>query len=129
VVSESCRLAGPFLPSMKEKTLGDVHKTKLDDILTDIEFALKKSMGDYAYIIGVNKKDHIEILFEDIHEKDLKLKAFMSTFCENPIVTKYKLRRDLDNWGIIENKYILFTVIPPWVGGFSISATTISIQN
>ena len=129
MVSESCRLAGPFLPSMKEKTLGDVHKTKLDDILTDIEFALKKSMGDYAYIIGVNKKDHIEILFEDIHEKDLKLKAFMSTFCENPIVTKYKLRRDLDNWGIIANKYILFTVIPPWVGGFSISATTISIQN
>jgi hypothetical protein len=81
IVSEAVRLAGPFLPSMQEKTLVDVHKTKLDDILTDVEFALKKTMGDYAYIIGVNKKDHIEILFEDIHDKDLKLKAFMSTFC------------------------------------------------
>lgn len=73
-------------------------------------------MGDYAYIIGVNKKDSIEILFEDIHERDLKLKAFMSNFCENEVMTKYKLRRDLENWGILENKYILFTVIPPWVG-------------
>jgi hypothetical protein len=73
-------------------------------------------MGDYAYIIAVDKKDHIEILFEDIHERDLKLKAFMSNFCENEVMTKYKLRRDLENWGVLENKYILFTVVPPWVG-------------
>lgn len=50
----------------------------------------------------------------------------MSNFCEHPIISKYKLRRDLDNWGIIENQYILFTVVPPWVTGYTIASTTLS---
>lgn len=48
-------------------------------------------------------------------------------------MTKYKLRKDLMNYGNVENHYLLYTLVPPWVGaqiiGSNMNLSSSNIKN
>lgn len=57
------KLAGDFIPSKTGHALRTVTKSKLPEIINEIEYYIKKYIKNVGYFIGVNKKDHIEVVF------------------------------------------------------------------
>jgi hypothetical protein len=54
-----------------------------------------------GFFIGVNRKDHIEILYEGKFKGEKKIFMLMSKICEHEMLSKYLLRRNLKKWGVI----------------------------
>lgn len=67
------KLAGDFIPSKSVQTLRTVAKSKLPEILNEIEFYIKKILKDVGYFIGVNKRDHIEVVFEGKYAQETRV--------------------------------------------------------
>jgi hypothetical protein len=54
-----------------------------------------------GFFIGVNRKDHIEILYEGKFKGEKKIFMLMSKICEHEMLSKYLLRRNLKKWGVL----------------------------
>lgn len=81
MIDEYAKIAGDFIPSMNDKSLSKVAKSKLNLIINELEAYLKKYLKNIGFFIGVSKKDHIEILFEEKMENDHKMQLVMSKVC------------------------------------------------
>lgn len=118
LIAEELKVAGDFIPSKTVHSLQPTSKTRLPEILNEIEFYFKKFFKDkVGYFIGVNKRDYIEIMFEDKYMEDKKVQMVMSGMLEHEILSRFVLRRNLHRWGVINGKsgYLEFVILPPWV--------------
>ena len=84
IIMDELKLAGEFIPSKTTHSLDVVSKAKLPEILNEIEFYFKKLFKDkVGYFIGVNKRDYIEIMFEDKYRDDNKVQMTLSGMLEH----------------------------------------------
>ncbi len=69
-----------------------------------------------GFFIGISKKDHVDILFEEGLAEDTRLQMVMSRLCESEELSKYQLRRNPTKWDRVgQSGYLEFTLLPPWV--------------
>jgi hypothetical protein len=77
------------------------------DIIKEIEVFLKRHLPNVGFFIGISKKDHIDILFEEGFAEDPRLQMLMSRVCESEELSKYQLRRNSMKWGRVgESGYL-----------------------
>jgi len=77
---------------------------------------LKKYLPTVGFFIGMSKKDHIDVLFEEGQADNTKLQILMSKLCENENLSKYLLRRHPEKWDRVgESGYLEYCLLPPWV--------------
>lgn len=77
---------------------------------------LKKYLPDTGFFIGMNRKDHIDVLFAQDQSDNPRLALLMSKLCEHEALSRFLLRRCAGKWGrSAENGYFQFVLLPPWV--------------
>lgn len=76
----------------------------MPEILNEIEYYFKKILKDQiGYFIGVNKRDHIEILFENKYKDDFKVQMALAGMLEHEILSKFALRKNPNRWGLVNS--------------------------
>lgn len=77
---------------------------------------MRKYFKDLAFFLGMDKRDHIDFLFEKKEADNTKLTTLMSRICENEFLSHFMLRRNAERWGRVdESGYLVYGLLPPWV--------------
>ena len=115
-VKENKILHGEFKPSAQEKSLTQVNKSQLPDIVIFLKEVIRIDWAEINFIIGTNPKEFIEIKFEKSPDGELGLKSYMNTLIHNhETISHFNLKKVMKYWGHVDSKYIYFMLMPPWV--------------
>ena len=129
-MEEAKMLYGDFKPGSVKKSISEISKSKLMDIVETMKKLLLSDWNDVNFVIGskllffyisiifiANPNDFIEIKFDLSTIDTLQgLHAYMNTLLNsNDELTMYCLRKVSTYWGFKENNFVYYMIAPPWV--------------
>jgi hypothetical protein len=80
---DASKIAGEFIPAKQDRSLSKVGRSRAVEIIKEIEVFLKRHLPGVGFFIGISKKDHVDILFEEGLAEDTRLQMIMSRICES----------------------------------------------
>ena len=111
-------LAGPFIPSGRDKSLSKPSRTLLTDIMTNLYRVLSSDWSELKPTIFTTAEDLLVIYFFIENLKSTHgLLAYMNVMVRRSSLTeRYDLRKVNEGWGIkTEDSHLMFALRPPWV--------------
>lgn len=109
-------LHGDFKPSTNEKSLTQVNRSQLPDIVIFLKEVIRIDWAEINFIIGTNPEEYIEIKFEKSPDGELGLKSYMNNLIHNhETISAFNLKKVMNYWGHTDSKYIYFMLMPPWI--------------
>ena len=76
-------LHGDFKPSNCDKSLTQVNRGQLPDIVIFLKEVIRIDWAEINFIIGTNPEEYIEIKFEKSPDGELGLKSYMNNLIHN----------------------------------------------
>lgn len=115
-VKDNRVLHGDFKPSTCEKSLTQVNRSQLPDIVIFLKEVIRIDWAEINFIIGTNPEEYIEIKFEKSPDGELGLKSYMNNLIHNhETISHFNLKKVMNYWGHSDEKYIYFMLMPPWI--------------
>ena len=109
-------LRGEFKPATSEKSLTQINRGQLPDIVIFLKEIIRIDWAEINFIIGTNPEEYIEIKFEKSPDGELGLKSYMNNLIHNhETISHFHLKKVMSFWGHTDDKYIYFMLMPPWV--------------
>eukprot|EP00344_Euplotes_crassus_P006416 CAMPEP_0196995218 /NCGR_PEP_ID=MMETSP1380-20130617/1383_1 /TAXON_ID=5936 /ORGANISM="Euplotes crassus, Strain CT5" /LENGTH=304 /DNA_ID=CAMNT_0042410833 /DNA_START=168 /DNA_END=1080 /DNA_ORIENTATION=+ len=117
-IKENKILHGEFKPSSQDKSLTQINRSQLPDIVIFLKEIIRIDWAEINFIIGTNPEEFIEIKFENSPDGELGLKSYMNNLIHNhETISNFNLKKVMKYWGHTDSKYIYFMLMPPWVKG------------
>eukprot|EP01064_Diplonema_japonicum_P037499 TRINITY_DN8780_c0_g1_i2.p1 TRINITY_DN8780_c0_g1~~TRINITY_DN8780_c0_g1_i2.p1 ORF type:complete len:281 (+),score=56.60 TRINITY_DN8780_c0_g1_i2:58-900(+) len=118
-VEERKVIAGPFIPSGRDKPLNRPTRAMMTDIMSAIYRALAADWEELQPTVFTTAEDLIVVYFnrENLNKNHHGLVAYMNVMANSSAISqRFELRKVSEGWDLItEDNHVMFSFRPPWV--------------